>query len=205
MYDSEPEAIKGWQQGDEQAVQSIFKLYYPRAVRLAVLSGLESEEAQDCAQEAFLLAFERRYQLRNPNAFPLWFHRIITHHILDFLRARQRKREIWPEAVTRLTDAWERRLPVQPDVAAIVTEERTRLWQNLQKLAPKYRIPLVLRYYGDFSLRDIATLMEKREGTIRVTIHRALHQLRLLSIEEESVQEADSTKPSTQIIHAKIN
>lgn len=56
MSESEAEIVAAWQRGDEQAVRTLFNLHYPRLVRLAVLSGLELEEAQDCAQEAFLRA-----------------------------------------------------------------------------------------------------------------------------------------------------
>ena len=65
MHESELAEIRAWQQADEQAVHALFNQYYPRTVRLAVLSGLTLDEAQDCAQEAFLRAFERRKQLRD--------------------------------------------------------------------------------------------------------------------------------------------
>ncbi len=188
MYDSEPETIKAWQQGDEQAVHTLFTTYYPQAVRLAVLSGLELEAAEDCAQEAFLLAFERRYQLRNPKAFPLWFHRIATHHILDALNSRHRGREVSLDSAEELAEDWGRPQAPQPDEVTISTEEREQLWRTVQALPSHYRVPLVLRYYGDFSLREVATLMGKREGTIRVIIHRALHQLRLLSNQKKDIE-----------------
>jgi len=52
-------ALVGWQQGDEQSVHAVFEVYYPRAVRLALLSGLVPDAAHDCAQEAFLRAREK--------------------------------------------------------------------------------------------------------------------------------------------------
>ncbi len=203
MYESEPTTVMGWQNGDEYAVRAIFNIYYPRAVRLAVLSGLKPEEAQDCAQEAFLLAFERRHQLRNPVAFSLWFHRIITHHILDFIRASNRGKEVPLKVAAELTEDQTGRQAKQPDEIAITAEGSMQLWKNVQKLAPHYRIPLVLRYYGDFSLREIAKMMDKREGTIRVIIHRALYQLRLLS-KDELDEEISSNTPLQQIAPTKI-
>lgn len=189
MYDSEPAtSITAWQQGDEQAVHTIFNTYYPRAVRLAVLSGLKMEDAQDCAQEAFLRAFERRSQLRDPVAFPLWFHRIITHHILDALHKRQRSREMPLETALELTEDGEHNQAPQPDELVIVAEGRSQLWRSVQMLSAHYRLVVVLRYYGDFSLREVATLMGKREGTVRVMLHRALQQLRSLS-QQQSVAE----------------
>lgn len=202
MYDCEPATVQAWLRGERDAVDTLFTIYYPRAVRLAVLSGLEAEEAEDCAQEAFLAAFERRKQLRNPNALPLWFHRIITRRILDYLQARQSKKEVSLENAILFED-WERHQEALPDEIAIVSEQRAWLWSNIQKLAPQYRVPLVLRYYGGFSVQEVAKMMEKREGTIRVTVHRALQQLGLL-LKEEHVLAANSVVSFAQTTHLEV-
>lgn len=183
MSDSESALILAWQQGDEQATHTLFNLHYPRNVRLAVLSGLDLDDAQDCAQEAFLRAFEHRHQLRDPVAFPLWFQRIVTHHIVDALKARQQKKHILLDETDALCEEWECSPDMQPEAVTISLERRALLWQCVQMLPVNYRVPLVLRYYGDYSLSEIATLLEKREGTIRTTLHRALRKLRLLSME----------------------
>jgi RNA polymerase sigma-70 factor (ECF subfamily) len=172
-------AIRGWQRGDEPAVRAVFGIYYPRAVRLAALSGLADAEAQDCAQEAFVHAFERRSQLREVKAFPLWFHRIATRHILDALEQRRPGRDLPLESASELDEDWQRHQVEQPDELALDGETREQLWCAVQALPPHYRLPLVLRYYGDFSTREVASMLDMREGTLRVTLHRALALLRL--------------------------
>lgn len=198
MQGSTPDTIYAWQHGDERAIRAVFDAYYPQAVRLAALSGLAQEAAEDCAQEAFLLAFERRRQLRDPQAFPLWFYRIVTHHIFDCLRRQHKGREISLEmAFVSLADS-EAPSSERPDAVAIRVEEHAELWQRVQGLPPHYRVPLVLRYYAGFSFRDIAQLTGKREGTIRVIIYRALQQLRLNIEESPSFQ--SSMKSSFPVI-----
>lgn len=177
-------AIEAWQRGDEQGVHAVFLAYYPKAVRQAILAGLTPDEAQDRAQEAFLHAYERRHQLRDPKAFPLWFHRIVTRCVLDAFRLSQREHEV-PFDHMALSD--ESASPVQvaqPDEEALLAERRAQLWRHVRQLAPQYRMALVLRYYSDFSIREVAALMEMREGTVRVIVHRALAQLRLLAYED---------------------
>ncbi len=183
MLECQPATITAWQQGDEQAVRIVFDTYYPRAVRFAVLSGLSVEAAQDNAQEAFVHAFQRRHQLRDPVAFPLWFHRIVTRRVLDALRSQRRNKEESLDVADELSEDWERYQPAQPDEEAISAEQRAHLWQAVQLLPSHYRVPLVLHYYSDFSFREIAAMMGKREGTIRVMVHRALQQLRTRSRE----------------------
>lgn len=180
MRDEERAMLAGWQRGDEQSVRAVFGIYYPKAVGIATLSGLTVEEAQDCAQDAFVHAFARRAQLRDVAAFPLWFHRIVTRRILDALTAPRRACEAPLEHDERSED-WQRNQPMQPaqpEEAAILAEQREDLWRLVQALPPRYRVPLVLRYYVGFSSHEIADLLNMREGTVRVTLHRALAHLR---------------------------
>jgi RNA polymerase sigma-70 factor (ECF subfamily) len=185
--------IEAWRRGDEGGVRAVFEAHYPLAVRLAALSGLSPDEAHDCAQEAFAHAFERRKQLRDPKAFPLWFHRIVTRHILDTLSARRRG------AATPLLDGdepaedWQRNRPAQPEELTLEAELRQEMRRRIAALPPNYRVPLVLRYYGNFSMREVAELTGVREGTVRVTIHRALAQLRLNAREDINQHSAAST------------
>lgn len=178
MLENEQAQVVAWQRGDEQAGRAVFDRYYPQAVRLAVLSGLTREDALDCAQDAFIRAFEHRLQLRDPATFPLWFHRITTRQILTMLKARQRRTFVPLSQAGEIDEDWTRTAIPQPDEVAISAELRQHLWQQVQALSPTYRLAIVLRYYGDFSLREVAELLGQREGTVRVTLHRALHTLR---------------------------
>ena len=196
MKDDEIATIRGWQQGDEQAVRALFENWYPRAVRTAALSGLAPDEAQDCAQEAFVQAFTRRGQLRDAQAFPLWFHRIVTRHILDALGALRQGKEVPLERAAELTEDWMRQHPAAPDDVALLAERRAALWRGVQQLPPHYRVPVVLRYYGHFSVREVADMLEVREGTLRVTLHRALAQLRASWQHEPLLEPAHPAAPT---------
>ncbi len=178
MRDEQRVLVEGWLRGDEVSVRMLFEEYFPRSVRIAMLSGLTSDAANDCAQETFVHAFERRAQLRDAQAFPLWFHRILTRHILDALGASPLHHEEHLEAAAPLTEDWQRRETPQPDTLAVAAEVRAELWLQVQSLPPRYRVPLVLRYYGDYSTHEVAQLLGMREGTVRVMLHRALGQLR---------------------------
>jgi RNA polymerase sigma-70 factor (ECF subfamily) len=197
MSEDQPALVAAWQQGEERAVRAIFDTYYPRAVRIALLSGLPEETAQDCAQEAFVHAFQRRHQLRDVQAFPLWFHRIITNHIIDQLRRQQRNKEQPLDLSEDMSEDWGRHHLPQPDEHAILSEERDHLRNEIQRLPVKYRVPLVLHYYGDFSFREIAAIIGKREGNVRVIIHRALQRLRTLAQEQTPHAQGHLLQPVT--------
>jgi RNA polymerase sigma-70 factor (ECF subfamily) len=171
-------------------------------VRIACLSGLAPDAAQDCAQETFVHAFERRAQLRDPQAFPLWFHRILTRRILDALGASDRRHEEPLAEAEQLAEDWQRREPAQPDTLAVAAEQRAELWRYVQTLPPSYRVPLVLRYYGDFSIREVAELVGAREGTVRVTLHRALGLLRARLTPQPPIEHADDLDRLAEAPHA---
>jgi len=196
MDDDASAAVAAWQRGDEAAVRALFEDHYPHAVRLGALSGLTQHEAEECAQAAFVRAFERRRQLRDPAAFPLWFHRIVTSQILTLLRSRSRSRDVDLDAAGDLAEDWQRDHIPWPDESAIASEQRERLWRDVQSLPPRFRVAVVLRYYGDYSTREIAAILGMREGAVRVTLYRALRRLRVTA----SLAENLSAQPSPHLV-----
>jgi RNA polymerase sigma-70 factor (ECF subfamily) len=179
--DSEEEVrLRGWRRGDETAVREVFALYYPRAARIAMLSGLSLADAQDCAQDAFVHAYERRAQLRDPIAFPLWFHRIVTHRVLDMLTAtsRQRERVLEGETDAEIWSGAPASHAAPSDELVLLAEEREEIWRWVEALPPRARTAIVLRYYADFSTREVASMLDVREGAARVILHRAIAELR---------------------------
>jgi RNA polymerase sigma factor (sigma-70 family) len=60
----------------------------------------------------------------------------------------------------------------------VLAEEREEIWRWVQSLAPRARTAIVLRYYADFSTREVASMLDVREGAARVILHRAITDLR---------------------------
>lgn len=197
--DHEEEArLQGWRRGDETATREHFAAYYPRAVRIALLSGLSSADAQDCAQDAFVQAYERRAQLRDLKAFPLWFHRIVTRRILDVLAtaSRQREQALESENGNAPVDAASSSPAPLPDELLLLAEEREEIWRWVQALAPRARTVIVLRYYADFSTREVASMLDVREGAARVILHRAITELRELARDTRAREPSAAETPT---------
>ncbi|HEX3270591.1 MAG TPA: RNA polymerase sigma factor [Ktedonobacterales bacterium] len=191
MDHDEEEQLQGWRRGDEAAAREVFTRYYPRAVRIALLSGLSAADAQDCAQDAFVQAYERRAQLRDLRAFPLWFHRIVTRRILDMLTGPlKRERPLESESGAESWNAASALHAPPSDELVVLAEEREEIWRWVQALAPRARTAIVLRYYADFSTREVASMLDVREGAARVILHRAIAELR------ERTREARVYEPS---------
>jgi RNA polymerase sigma-70 factor (ECF subfamily) len=180
-WDAVAEArIAGWQRGEEAATHAVFEVYYPKAVRLAALSGLTDAEAQDCAQETLVLAFERRTQLRDRAAFTAWFYRIATNLCMDLLRERARSRRILGIPVALCpADPEDETQPhmeiAQPGGTDAIEgiAERDHIALALRQMPLKYAAPLVMHGVHGLSYREIAEALGLTPGAAAVRLTRA--------------------------------
>jgi RNA polymerase sigma-70 factor, ECF subfamily len=139
-----------------------------RADRLAsVLLGSELE-AQDAVQDAAVAAWERFGDLRDRARFDAWFDRILVNGCRDRLRRRGRVKLITIDGAPE---------PASSDGSGPVAE-RDALRGALARLSPEQRVAVVLRYYGDLSLEEIADRTGERLGTVKSRLHYGLDALR---------------------------
>jgi len=139
-----------------------------RAYRLAtVLLGDESE-AQDAVQDAAVAAWRSFQGLRDTDLFDAWFDRILVNGCRDRLRKRAHVRFVPIEAA-----------PEQPATdGSIAIAEHDALESALNGLTAEQRIVVVLRYFEDLSIDQIAERTRERNGTVKSRLHYGLLALR---------------------------
>lgn len=139
-----------------------------RSYRLASLILGSELEAQDAVQDAAASAWQRFGSLRELERFDAWFDRILVNGCRDRLRRRGRVRlldlDTTPEQPT-------------PDTTGRIAE-REALRDALARLTPDQRTIVVLRYYGDMSLEEIAERTGERLGTVKSRLHYGIKALR---------------------------
>lgn len=133
-------------------------------VRLAALLG--ADDPDDVAQEAFVRLFYRRAKLRDPQAALPYLRRTVANlsrSRLRHLRVVTRHRSIQrpPEDVP------------SAEHTAIRTEVQHRLIDAVERLQPRQRQVVVLRYWAGLPLDDIAATLRIPPGTVRSSLHRA--------------------------------
>jgi RNA polymerase sigma-70 factor (ECF subfamily) len=136
------------------------------AYRLAAVLLGDPVEAQDATHDAVVVAWERFGSLREEQRFGAWFQRILVNQCRDRLRARRRMRRLpWasPEPAR----------DVDPDLP-----ERDALQRAIAGLAPNHRVVIVLRYFCDLTVEEIAVRTGEREGTVKSRLHYGLNALR---------------------------
>jgi RNA polymerase sigma-70 factor (ECF subfamily) len=142
---------------------------FDRAYRLAGLILGDSADAEDAVQDALLRAWRSAYSLRDPADFEPWFDRILVNGCRDRLRRRRTIRFV------ALGADDERPLAIDPFEAIL---DGDVLLSGLRALGPDERIVVVLHYWADLRLEDVAARLGWPLGTVKSRLHRALVTLR---------------------------
>ena len=124
-------------------------------------------DAVDILQQAIIKAFEHFDTLKEPSYFKTWMIRIIINCSKTYLMKQAR---------VDVTDPME--LVDTQSTSHTYKEEEIDLWQALQSLEEKYKTVLLLRFYQDYTVPEIASILEQPLGTVKTNIRRGLQQLK---------------------------
>lgn len=159
-------------QGDASATEQLVRRHLRAAVAVALAVLGEPTEAEDVAQEAFLIAFERLETCREPERFAGWLMQIVRHRALNS-RVRQR---LQGTVTHQLPSPELEQAP--PD--ALRLELRTRLLQGLSTLSAPQREVVLLHDLEGWTHREIGEALGFSEGMSRQHLFTARRVLRAL-------------------------
>lgn len=157
--------------GDKRAFVEIVARHQAMVcgVALGILGDFAASE--DAAQEAFLTAWRKIHELREPDRLRGWLGKIARNAALGFLR-RQRG-----EAPLEEMEAFQDESPA-PDEAAANEEEAALVRESLAKLPETYRLPLILFYRDGQSVRAVAEALAISEDAVKQRLARGREMLR---------------------------
>ena len=166
--------------GDVAAFEPLVEKYRQRVWRLAFQVLRDREEAWDCAQDAFVRAFQSLASFRGQSAFYTWLFRIAMNVATDRLRSRAAQARAFGSQLVP-EEEWERSAPdlgARPDQAAFGSEQRLRIRQALDTLPPNARTIIILSDVEGLSYREIASVLNCPIGTVMSRLHNARKRLR---------------------------
>jgi RNA polymerase sigma-70 factor, ECF subfamily len=166
--------------GDREALGPLMERHHRRLYRLALSYLRDADEALDAVQEVFVKAYQNASRWDVGSEVGPWLTRIAINHSIDrYRRGRRRLAAETPlddEAADRdgrLTNA-----DPSPERRVLGREVGERIASALRGLPPRQRAVFVLRHYDEMALEDIARALDMSLGTVKSSLHRAVHHMR---------------------------
>ena len=140
-----------------------------RAYRLAGLILGNEHDAEDATQDALLKAWSAYPTLRQPDDFQAWFDRILVNSCRDRMRRRKLIRFL------PMAGEFEQQPTRDPFQQLVASDELLRAMDDMDA---DLRTAVVLRYWADLTVDEIARRTGWRSGTVKSRLHRALELMR---------------------------
>ena len=159
---------------EAEIIEYLLTHYYADLRHLASNILRDADEAEDAAQETLIAAVSKLDRYQPGTNFKAWIYTIAVNICRGYLRKRKVQTNLHNvlAGLFHLGDS----IP-SPEEQALRGETEAHLWQAVNTLDEKRRLPVVLRYLHGLSNQEIAQVMSIREGTVRSRLHYALRAL----------------------------
>ena len=178
------------QEGQLDAFTTLFSHFKNQIYDLAYTILRDDGGAEDVVQDTFLAVFQKIDGFRGDSAFETWLTAIAVNECRMRLRKRRVRQllsfeELSPRRLFRLSGR-------QQDVADAVhgRQQSDGLWDMVDQLQERLRLPIILRYRYDLSCSEIATILDLRTSTIYQQLYEGRRHL------EQMLQQQESDNPA---------
>ena len=156
----------------EQELIELIKTNQERYYRVAFTYVKNKEDALDVVHNAIVKALQKIDQLQKKEYLGTWFYRILINEGISFIRKRRN--------IIELDGLPESQIPVTKDIDK---EQHMTLYAAIDQLPLKYKTVIILRFFEDLKLEEIAKITETNLSTVKSRLYKALELLRM-DIEE---------------------
>jgi RNA polymerase sigma-70 factor (ECF subfamily) len=163
---------------EDGALGEIYRLYVRRVFGLCRYMLESRESAEDATSEVFLKLQRSIDSYDGSIPFAKWLLRVAANQCIDALRHRKRGRQVIGDAEEGIAVIEPASPEPSPLGAVMGKEERAQVRDAIARLPENYRLPLVMRYYGELSYDEIAQQMGLQKNYVAALIFRAKQDLR---------------------------
>lgn len=155
--------------GNDEAFEHLISSVRHKLYRTAYSYVKNEQDALDIYQETIYKAYTSIKMLKKPESFQSWILKILVYKSIDFIRKDSRHfttddEELFAELISKDSDDY--------IVHSMDLSEAFKL------LNPKYKTIILLRYYHDLSIKEIANIMNYPVGTVKSHLNRAQKELK---------------------------
>ena len=130
------------------------------------------DDALDIVHDAICKSLTNVSTLKNIDNIKPWIYQIVSNCAIDCIRKNKK--------YVSLNEDLQELNAIKYD-----TYEDIDLQEALERLPEKYRIVIILRYFEDMKIRDIAQILKENENTIKTRLYNGISKLKIELIEEE--------------------
>ncbi len=156
---------------DDTAFEYLFDRYRDAIRRLLVQRSGNASDADDLLQETFIKVYINLHKYSPEYTFGQWVYTIARNTFVDFVRRRQDDLSIDERFTAPASSS------PTPEERFINLQQRTQIEGYLERLSPRYRQLIVLRFFDELSYEEIAAKLSLPLGTVKTQIHRAREQM----------------------------
>lgn len=155
--------------------QLIYESHFETVYRFALYLTRNQEMAEEVTQEAFTIAFEKYHQLRDPSKIAAWIKAITLNTARQHLHEAKKVLPLDKDRINYIQKGFAKD---QVNDAVIQKEREEELLEAVKILSDKYQEVIILKYYGDLEVAEIASVLDVAEGTVKSRLFRARDKLK---------------------------
>lgn len=168
--------------GEAQAVEKLIQAYQKEVYRLALSILDDPDEAEEGTQDAFIAVLRALDSFHGESSLKTWIFSI-TINICRTRLQRRKARERLKQITGELFRLQGKHNP-SPEKMVIQAESDSKIQYAIRRLDDKHRLPIILRYYHDLSVAEIAETLAIPQGTVHSRLNSARERLRQVLKEE---------------------
>ncbi len=162
---------------DQKAYAELMSRYRDSIYFMLLKMINNKDDAEDLTIEAFGKAFNRLHQYTPNYAFSTWLFKIASNNCIDWIR-KQKKKTLSIDSPIGTDDGDEMHIELKghgldPSEVVIRDQKSEVMREVVEKLKPRYRTLVELRYYKEYSYEEIADELDLPLGTVKAQLFRA--------------------------------
>jgi RNA polymerase sigma-70 factor (ECF subfamily) len=165
--------LKKAQNGDGEAFGLIYDHFSVKIYRFIFFRIGHKEVAEDVLADTFVKGWQKIHQVNSPQALSAWLYQIAKNNIIDYYRIK--KETVSLDAVEDFLED-----EVNPVDLTSLNIEQKNLLSLVEQLPEDQQQVIKYKFFEDLANEEIAYIMDKSEGAIRVIQHRAITRLKEL-------------------------
>lgn len=162
--------------GNEDAIEMLVRQYEGSVFRLALSIVGDNVEANEITQDTFIAALRALPAYEEQRSFKAWLFTIAVNQSRNHLRKRKTLERLKASLTTLFRIEFQKQ--TLPEETIIQNEREAALWNSLSQMDERHRIVVVLRYFHELSVTEIAETLSINEGTVHSRLHNAREKLK---------------------------